>query len=87
MCNTLTKNPYTGRIGYDTDKTERIWHLHPQEIEFEGQQFMTFSQIEVYLAYQYGPHYMDPYPEEKRVTKHDVKTYEISQAVRERAGL
>lgn len=87
MCNTLTKNPYTGRTGYDTDKTERIWHLHPQEIEFEGQQFMTFSQIEVYLAYQYGPHYMDPYPEEKRITKHDVKTYEISQAVRERAGL
>ena len=48
---------------------------------------MTFSQFEAYLTYQYGPHWMEPYPEEKRVTKHDVKTYEVSQAVRERAGL
>jgi hypothetical protein len=30
---------------------------------------------------------MEPYPEEKRVTKHDVKSYEITPEVRERVGL
>lgn len=87
MCNTLTKNPYTGRTGYDTDLTKRIWHNNPKDVCFEGQQFMTISGIEEYLTYQFGPKWMEPYPEEKRITKHDVKSYEISPEVRERVGL
>lgn len=87
MCNTLTKNPYTGRTGYDTDLTKRTWHDEPKDVEFEGQSFMTISGIEEYLTYQFGPKWMEPYPEEKRRSKHDVKSYSISPEVRERVGL
>lgn len=87
MCNTLTKNPYTGRTGYDTDMTKRIWHDEPKDVEFEGRSFMTISGIEEYLTYQFGPKWMEPYPEEKRRSKHDVKSYSISPEVRERVGL
>ena len=87
MCNTLTKNPYTGRTGYNTDLTKAAWHDHPHDIHFEGQMFMTYSNIEDYLTYQFGPNWADPYPEEKRVTKHNVTSYEISPEVRERVGL
>ncbi|MGM9652766.1 MAG: phosphorylcholine transferase LicD [Eubacteriales bacterium] len=87
MCNTLTKNPYTGRSGYETDFTKREWHEDSQYVAFEDTQFMTFSNIEDYLDYQFSPKWREPYPEEKRVTKHDVKSYEISPEVRERVGL
>lgn len=87
MCNTLTRNPYTGRTGYDTDLTKQSWHENPRDILFEGVPLMTIGNVEAYLNYQYGPHWAEPYPEEKRVTKHDVKSYEISPEVRERLGL
>lgn len=87
MCNTLTRNPYTGRTGYETDFTKRESHKTPIDLEFEGEQLMTISNFEEYLTYQFGPHWAEPYPEEKRVTKHDVKTYEISDEVRKRVGL
>ena len=87
MCNTLTPNPYTDRSGYDTDMTQRIWHETPQDVPFEGHRFMTFSGIEDYLTYQFGPKWREPYPEEKRRSKHDVKSYEISPEVRARVGL
>lgn len=87
MCNTLTRNPYTGVSGYDTDVTKREWHEHPIDVAFEDSVFMTYSHIEDYLTWQYGPHWHAPYPEEKRITKHDVKSYEISPEVRERVGL
>lgn len=87
MCNTLTRNPYTGRTGYDTDLTKTVWHDHAQDVCFEGHKFMTIGNAEDYLTYHFGPHWAEPYPEEKRVTKHDVKSYEISQEVRERVGL
>ena len=87
MCNTLTRNPYTGVSGYDTDVTKRIWHEKPIYVSFEDTQLMTYSNIEDYLDWQYGPKWRDPYPEEKRITKHDVKSYEISQEVRGRIGL
>ncbi len=45
---------------------------------------MTISDPEADLLHRYGPHYMDPYPEEKRITKHDVKAYSIAPWVRER---
>ena len=81
MCNTLSKNPYTGRTGYDNDITKRQWHNDSQEIFFEGCQFMTFGNIEADLNQRYGPRWMEPYPEEKRVTKHDVKSYSIEASV------
>lgn len=87
MCNTLTRNPYTGVSGYDNDQPKRKWHEKPIEILFEDTYFMTFSGIEADLLHRYGPHYMDPYPEEKRITKHDVKSYEIEPWVMERVGL
>ena len=87
MCNTLTRNPYTGRSGYETDLTRRVWHEDHQYVAFEDTQFMTYSCIEEYLDYQFSPKWREPYPEEKRVTKHDVKSYEISDEVRERVGL
>lgn len=87
MCNTLTCNPYTGVTGYDTDVTNREWHENPQYVDFEDTMFMTYSNIKDYLDWQYGPRWSEPYPEEKRVTKHDVKSYEISPEVRERVGL
>lgn len=87
MCNTLTCNPYTGRTGYDTDLTKREWHERPKDVCFEGEQFMTISDIETYLTYQFGPKWREPYPEEKRKSKHDLISYEISPEVRARVGL
>ena len=84
MCNTLTANPYTGVSGYDNDATEQRWHENPVYLQFEDTEFMTISGYKKDLLHRYGSHYMDPYPEEKRVTKHDVKTYEIEPWVMER---
>ena len=87
MCNTLTRNPYTGVSGYDTDVTKRVWHENAQYIPFEDTQFMTIGDPIKDLEHRYGPHWHEPYPEEKRVTKHDVKSYEIEPWVMERLGL
>ena len=87
MCNTLTSNPYTRCNGYENDITKRSWHEQYQYIEFEDTEFMTISEPEKDLIHRYGPHWHDPYPEEKRVTKHDVKSYTISDEVRKRVGL
>ena len=84
MCNTLTANPYTGTCGYDTDITERDWHMSPQFLPFEDTNLMTYAHVEDYLDWQYTSAWRDPYPEEKRVTKHDVKSYEIEPWVLER---
>lgn len=84
MCNTLTANPYTGVNGYDTDITERDWHMNPQFLPFENTKLMTYAHVEDYLDWQYTRAWREPYPEEKRVTKHDVKSYEIEPWVLER---
>ena len=84
MCNTLTKNPYTGRTGYDNDLTQTICHNNPQYISFEGHQFMTINEAEKDLIRRYGTHWAEPYPEEKRVTKHDIKDYSIEATVWQR---
>lgn len=81
------KNPYTGRSGYENDLMSREWFLDPIMVEFEDTQFMTISSPVDDLVHRYGPNWAEPYPEEKRITKHDVKTYEISPEVRERFGL
>lgn len=81
------RNPYMGRSGYDNEIWPRSWYTHPQEILFEGQHFLTISEPEAYFNFQYGPKWAEPYPEEKRITKHDVASYEISPEVRARVGL
>ncbi len=87
MCNTLTRNPYTGCSGYDNDITKRAWHDVPLDVDFEDARFMTISDPTADLVHRYGPNWAAPYPEEKRVTKHDVKSYEINPEVRARVGL
>lgn len=87
MCNTLTPNPYTGRSGYENDMTKRAAHEQPVYIDFEDMQAVTISHYEEDLVMRYGPNWAEPYPEEKRITKHDVKSYEISDEVRERVGI
>lgn len=87
LCNTLTKNPYTGCSGYETDITKREWHSIPCDIKFEDKELMTISNAVDDLSHRYGPHWHDTYPEEKRITKHNVKSYFISDEVRKRVGL
>ena len=81
------KNPYTGRSGYENDLMPRKWFLAPIDVDFEDARFMTISEPTADLVHRYGPNWAAPYPEEKRVTKHDVKSYEISPEVRARVGL
>lgn len=81
------KNPYTGMSGYDNDLIPRINYENPTMVPFEDTQFMTIGDPIKDLEHRYGPHWHEPYPEEKRVTKHDVKSYEIEPWVMERLGL
>lgn len=81
------KNPYTGRSGYENDIMPRRWFENPIMVDFEDTQFMTILGAEEDLMHRYGPFWSEPYPEENRITKHDVKSYTISQKVRERVGL
>lgn len=78
------KNPYTGVSGYYNDVMLRKWYETPVSLVFEDTKFMTISGYKEDLLHRYGPHYAEPYPEEKRVTKHDVKSYEIEPWVLER---
>ena len=65
----------------------RMWFENPITVEYEDTRLMTISCPEKDLDHRYGPRWMEPYPEEKRVTKHDVKSYWISPEVRARVGL
>ena len=80
-------NPYTGRNGYENDMMLREWYENPIMVPFEDTEFMTISEPTEDLVHRYGEHWHEPYPEEKRVTKHDVKSYTISDEVRKRVGL
>lgn len=86
MFGVLVKNPYNGKNGYDKDITPRIWHDHPIDIPFEDSLFMTLADPVTDLNNRY-PNWQKPFPTEKRITKHDVKSYEISPEVRERLGI
>ena len=81
------KNPYTGKSGYENDLIPRSSYENPIMVPFEDTEFMTIGDPTRDLEHRYGPHWSEPYPEEKRVTKHDVKSYEISPEVRARIGL
>lgn len=81
------KNPYTGRSGYENDIILRTWFEAPIDVPFEDAFFMAISDPQADLVHRYGPNWAAPYPEEKRITKHDVKSYTISDEVRNRIGL
>ncbi len=81
------KNPYTGKSGYENDLIPRSSYENPIMVPFEDTEFMTIGDPIKDLEHRYGPHWRDPYPEEKRITKHDVKSYEISPEVRAHIGL
>ena len=78
------RNPYTGKSGYENDIMLREWYENARFLQFEDTQFMTISEYKQDLLHRYGPDYMKPYPEEKRVTKHDVKSYDVEPWVMER---
>jgi lipopolysaccharide cholinephosphotransferase len=81
------KNPYTGISGYENDLIDRESYEHPITVPFEDTEFMTIGDPIKDLEHRYGPKWHEPYPEEKRVTKHDVQSYEISPEVRKRIGI
>lgn len=87
MCNTLTRNPYTGMNGYLNDMTLRENHKKYLDVPFEDTKFMTILEPDKDLERRYGKNWDKPYSVEKRVTKHDVKSYNISSEVRKRIGL
>ena len=78
------KNPYTGRSGYENDMIRRKWTENPIMVPFEDTELMTISDPEMDMVHRYGERWNEPYPEEKRITKHDVKSYEIGPEVRAR---
>ena len=80
-------NPYTGKNGYENDMIRRECYEKPVYLPFEDTQFMTISDWHKDLIRRYGEHYMDPYPEEKRVTKHNICDYYIGDEVKKRIGL
>ena len=87
MCNTLTKSRWTGRSGYDSDVMVKEGYLNPTYLPFEDTEFMVSSMWHSDMVHLYGEGYREPYPEEKRKSKHDIVGYEISEEVRERVGL
>lgn len=81
------RSPFNGMSGYDNEIKPRKWYENTTFIDFEDTKFMVISDYEQELTQRYGPDYTKPYPEEKRVTKHDVKFYTISDEVKKRAGI
>jgi len=80
-------NPYTGLNGYENDKISIQDYENPIYVPFEDTEFMTISNWHSDLVRRYGEKYGEPYPEEKRVTKHDIKEYYISEDVKKRIGI
>lgn len=72
-------NPYTGMSGYYNDFVPRRICENPKDLQFEDAVFMVYSEPETDLVRRYGNDYWRPYPEEKRVSKHDVRTFFVSE--------
>lgn len=83
----MLPNPYTGMNGYDNDTVSaRLLH-NPQYMQFEDTEFMVYSDPLSDLIRRYGPDYAKPYPEEKRISKHSVVRYELSDELKKRVLL
>ena len=71
-------NPYTGVSGYFNDSVPCELCDNPQYIAFEDTQFMVYSDPIRDLIHRYGKDYWKPYPEEKRLSKHGIIAYNLS---------
>ncbi len=80
-------NPYTGVNGYINDSVPRDICENPKYIPFEDTEFMVYSNPEIDLIRRYGKDYCQPYPEEKRISKHGLISYNISDEVDKRLKL
>ncbi len=82
----MLPNPYTGKNGYDNDTIPKSYCEKPQYVPFEDTEFMVYSTPEADVLHRYGPNWNKPYPEEKRISKHAVVSYELSDKVMARLG-
>lgn len=74
-------SPFNASKGYLDNIGPRYLYENPVDILFEDTYFMAISDPVVELNRRY-PNWSEPYPEEKRVTKHDIQEYWISDVVR-----
>lgn len=81
------RNEYMDIDGYENDIRPRYYYENPIYVDFEDTRFMTISNYHKDLLKRYGPKYMEPYPEEKRITKHGLEDFTVSNEVRERLGI
>lgn len=81
------RNEYMNIDGYENDIRPRVYYDNPIYIDFEDTKFMTIGNYREDLLKRYGPKYMEPYPEEKRITKHGLEDFEVSDEVKERLGI
>lgn len=80
-------NPYMNLSGYENDIRPRKFYENTINLQFEDTQFMSIANYHEDLVMRYGNKYKEPYPEEKRVTKHGVESFEIEEYVKARLGL
>lgn len=86
MCNSC-KSQWTGNNGYDCDVMSRYGCNNPTTLSFEDAELMVSSDWENDLLRLYTEKYKEPYPEEKRITKHGINSYYISDEVKKRVGI
>ena len=78
------RNEYMNIDGYENDIRPRAYYENTIFVDFEDTKFMTISNYHEDLLKRYGPKYMEPYPEEKRITKHGLEDFKVSDEVKER---
>ncbi len=81
------KGPWNELSPYENELCDRELYKNPIRVPFEGLSFMTISDPHADLLRRYGPKYGEPYPEEKRISKHDIKSYTVEDWVKVRSGL
>ncbi|MDZ4983573.1 hypothetical protein GNF31_13670 [Clostridium perfringens] len=81
------RNEYMNIDGYENDIRPKDYYKNPIYIDFEDTKFMTITNYHEDLLKRYGEKYMEPYPEEKRITKHGLEDFKISSEVRKRLNL
>ena len=81
------RNEYMNIDGYENDIRPRSFYENTIYVDFEDTKFMTISNYHEDLLKRYGPKYMEPYPEEKRTTKHGLEYFKVSDEVKARLGI
>ncbi len=80
------KEPYNNLNPYDHDLCDSELYMNPIMIPFEDTEFMTISNPDADLTRRYTSKYKEPFPEEKRITKHGVTGYKVESWVMERCN-